>query len=476
MKILMRATINPLENMNKAKYVIENHVGGNIGNMIFTYSILKTIMVDDRVSVDFVNIKRTTVDDAYIDYVNSNYDMFIIPLANAFKNNFVVEMKKLTKLIKGLKIPCHIPCVGLQTYLTNKNFAASYQYNDVVIDFLKAVLEKTEIIGVRGGETAKYLSDIGFKQEKDFTVVGCPSMFVYGKDLPKLKDITLNEHSVVSFNSKTEFEEQKGYKPYVDFCKRNMPLFENHIYAAQQINDIRMAYLPKYDETIERAKNKFYDTDRIVSFTSIKSMFDYFEKNVDFSIGTRIHGNIGATLAGVPSIIVPYDKRVWELADYHNLPMVGMNDLTDDTTLYDLFEKADFNSIYKGHEDRFNHYVDFWNKLNIDTIYNHQYSDDVPFDKILNSTEYDGIILPYSAMSDSEKIKELEDMVAVYRNRANQMESKMNTLKQDSKAKISALQAENKKVKNELKKERSMSIFARIKRAVKRRLKRLLTK
>lgn len=40
--------------------------------------------------------------------------MFIIPLANAFREDFVEELRNLTKLIRKLKIPCVVIGVGVQ--------------------------------------------------------------------------------------------------------------------------------------------------------------------------------------------------------------------------------------------------------------------------------------------------------------------------------------------------------------------------
>ena len=114
MRYLIRGAINPLSNMNQTKFIIENHTGANIGNMIFLNSIVKTLLVDDDTTMDFINLKKKKITDEYIEKVNQSYDAFIIPLANAFKLNFYDELIILTDFIKKLRIPCHIIGVGIQ--------------------------------------------------------------------------------------------------------------------------------------------------------------------------------------------------------------------------------------------------------------------------------------------------------------------------------------------------------------------------
>ena len=55
MRILMRGAIDPMIDMNPAKFIIENHTGGNIGNMTFTNSIARTLLVDAQTTIDYLD-------------------------------------------------------------------------------------------------------------------------------------------------------------------------------------------------------------------------------------------------------------------------------------------------------------------------------------------------------------------------------------------------------------------------------------
>lgn len=407
MRILMRGAIDPLTAMDPAKFIIENHTGGNIGNMIFTHSIAKALLVDDDTTIDYVNIARQKTDRYYADFVNDNYDMFVIPLANAFKVKGHEEMTKIANFVKMLKIPCAIVGVGIQRTLGDDRFIDIYPHNDEVKYLVSTVLDKSPIIGVRGEMTGDYLSDLGFKAEKDFTVIGCPSMYTFGDTLPEVKKIELNENSVIAFNSKVEFEKLEGYQPFMEFSKRNMEAFPNMIYVQQQIDDVRMIYLDRYKRKLR--KNKMYDVTKAVSFVDIPSWIDYFKNNVDFSVGSRIHGNVAAILGGVPAVTIPFDRRVLELADYHNIPLYDYKLLDDKTTVYDIFEKADFNSIHVGHKERFEHYVDFLHKVGLDTIYDHEYAGKTPYDKRIEEENFYGVIKCYDVCDEKEQFKRYRD-------------------------------------------------------------------
>ena len=381
----------------------------------------------------------------------------------------------ITDFVKKLKIPCCIIGVGIQRTISKARFSEVYPHCEEAKAMVAAVLEKSPMVGVRGELTGEFLQDLGFLPEKDFTVIGCPSMFTYGDTLPEIKPTVLTGDSVISFNSKVEFEKLDGYRPFVEFARRNMELFPNMIYVQQQIDDVRMIYLDSIKQDLRAQKS--YDVDKAVSFTNIPAWIDYFRENVDFSFGSRIHGNVAAILAGVPSVAVPYDRRVLELAEYHNIPYIKVKPLAKVQTLYDVFEKADFSSVHRGHKERFGHYLDFLHTLGLDTIYDHDFKGEkIPYDKIMDAHQYPGVIKAYSTLTDAEKLERYKDSFQLYREIRKELTE---TLDEDKKeiaalkkqaAQTKQLEKENKELKEALNK----PLLVRILRAFLRRVKRLL--
>lgn len=82
-------------------------------------------------------------------------------------------------------------------------------------------------------------------------------------------------------------------------------------------------------------------------------------RSIDFSIGTRIHGNIAAVLAGTPAYIIAANSRVLELAEYHNIPHIAVNEFDFSKPVRDIYEETDFSVVNKGHKERYENFVDF---------------------------------------------------------------------------------------------------------------------
>lgn len=171
-RILMRMTTSPFDNDNLYSMVSKDKIGSNSGNLLFPYSIMRNIYKDGDVIDKY---PKANEEDA--DRINENYDLFLIPLANAFRESFVSELRNLTKLIKRLTIPCVVVGVGLQTKYEPKK-EMKYAFDTDVKNFVEAVLEKSKTLGVRGEITALYLKKLGFNESK-IEVIGCPSMFTW---------------------------------------------------------------------------------------------------------------------------------------------------------------------------------------------------------------------------------------------------------------------------------------------------------
>lgn len=174
MKILMRAPQDIFGNFNAFDTIVDDKIWSNVGNLIFPYSIYKNLVSEDVEIDTYSNIK---VSDAK--FINEHYDVFLIPLANAFRASFVNNLKILTQLVENLKIPCVVVGVGVQCEINDtSNATKGFSFDETVIRFLKAVADKSVYIGVRGQATYDYLSYLGFRDQT--RIIGCPSMYMYG--------------------------------------------------------------------------------------------------------------------------------------------------------------------------------------------------------------------------------------------------------------------------------------------------------
>src|SRR5699024_7164753 len=182
----------------------------------------------------------------------------------------------------------------------NYDVSKGFSFDDDVRAFVRAVLKKSSIIGVRGKITGDYLKYLGFEPEKDFTVIGCPSMYLYGRNLT-LRDVQLDNNSRVSLNTSNIASDTS-----MDFLLKVANRYKNYYFIPQSYNELIMNYFgfgeianvaPNFPQNIG---SKFYKEGRVKYFLNAPTWFE-FMKNTSLSIGGRLHGNIVATINGTPS-------------------------------------------------------------------------------------------------------------------------------------------------------------------------------
>ena len=133
-KYLIRSGLAPTELKQPEEMILNNLIGGNIGNLIYAYSIYRNLMTND---VEIIpDNYRINANDA--EMINKNYDAYIIPLADAFRETFVENLKKYTKLFEKLTIPVIVIGVGVKAPI-NKRIEDGFSFDEEVKSFVKAV-------------------------------------------------------------------------------------------------------------------------------------------------------------------------------------------------------------------------------------------------------------------------------------------------------------------------------------------------
>ena len=429
-KYLIRSGISPLEVFDPAHMILQNSIGGNVGNLVYAFGVYKTLMTDDVV----IEPDYYKIDPSQASYINENYDAYIIPLADAFRNDFVSSLRNYTKLIKKLKIPVYVIGVGLRAPFEPK-LDESFEFDNEVKEFVKAVLEKSSIIGVRGEITSEYLSRLGFQEGIDHMAIGCPSMYSFGSELA-IRETAITPESLVCVNSS-----RLSPNNVLDFITKSTKEFSNHYFIPQWLKELRMTYLgfPEIQKSGNNYPGKMSDevyvNNRVRYFLNVPTWLDFLSK-ADLAFGARLHGNIAATIAGTPSILIPKDGRMRELTEYHHLTHIWAKDIKEDTSIWDVIEKADFHQVSKYQAANFDRFIDFLNKNNIDHIYKEGYQPShIPFNDKLSNVHLLPPLEPLTGCSVTETIQrfetfsKLEDSLQVKQNqehlkKLNQLVSK----------------------------------------------------
>ena len=401
-KILIRTGTSPMDTPGIDAVLQKDMIGSNSGNLIYQYSVYRTLMTE---GTEFTSryFSASNCDDAYMEKINSEYDCVILPLANAFRENFA--LKPLTEFINKLKIPCVVIGCGLQAK-NMEQIHAGFPYDDDARNFVSAVLDHSAMLGLRGEMTAEYLKKLGFTPEQHFTVTGCPSLYTRGLALPQPRMNELNTDSRISINTCAIQP-----KPLHSLIARTIAEYPNYHMVFQKWDELALlrygvpvvansfaskdgnAYYPR------TLRHESVRNGRSIGFVNAQAWHTYMQQK-DFSFGSRIHGNIVAVLNGTPAFVFTTDTRTEELCRYHNIQHMSAKQVQEGWNIRDVYEKADFASVNRGHEERFRHFVDFLNANGLEHIYSDTLTpDSVPFDRALEQlpdwgrVQYEGVSL-----------------------------------------------------------------------------------
>lgn len=403
-RILIRASISPFEQREPVGLLDKNLLGNNTGNLLFAYSMSRTLYTEDT-EIDFIPDIKVLMSEVSPEYINENYDYLVLPMANSFRETYCTILRKWSELIEKLTIPCVVTGIGVQmAYEPDIN--SKHPYDDMVKRFITAVLNHSHSVGVRGVITQAYLNHLGFR---DIDVTGCPSIEMFGPGLKVRDPKPLTKESAVcvtgSLLSPLNFNK---------FMVKNFEKLPNYYFMPQFNDDLRLMYLGIPFHTVNEAQKLYpHDissevlvNDRARFFIDMPSILK-FNESIDFNYGTRIHGAVGCILCGVPSLLFTSDARTRELADYHNVPSMPVSVIDDDTDIFDIYEKTDFSIVSKGHEERFWHFVDFLNNNGLPHIYQDKNRKNVPFDERIKEIDFYGPVHSIYTCSKEEMLERM---------------------------------------------------------------------
>ena len=318
--ILLRAPKSPFVPATVERTLAENLIGNNSGNLVFIGAAWKLLSTRGA-EITAAGLGGYPARAAEF---SERHDVYVAPLADAFRLGWEASLERLTTFIEQLTIPVVILGVGAQGGI---DFSAERlkPIEPIVKRFVRAVLDRGPTIGVRGERTAAYLEGLGFS---DVEVIGCPSMFMHGDRLEVSKRVPdLGRDSRLAIN----IGHSRGYSHVAEMrafirppraavsapdplrpgpldprgprerrdrpdrrCgSRQMPLEESHPLLQPRTG----ALLHRAVAVDQRTCAEF-----------------------DFSFGTRIHGNIAALIAGTPAFVLAPDSRTLELARYFEIP------------------------------------------------------------------------------------------------------------------------------------------------------------
>lgn len=366
-RILLRSGKSPFDVDSLERSLHRDVFATNAGNLIFSDAAHK-ILTTPRTEVVSNGI-RTIASEA--ERINQEYDVFVVPLANAFRPTFEQPLSRMTQLIKKLRIPVVVLGVGAQADL-KYDARRLKPMEPTVRQFVTAVLDRSASIGVRGEFTEQYLKDMGFR---DVEAIGCPSMFMNGETFTVEKRVeSLTSESRISVNGSHSAVRSHGLDAIIRQAHQRYP----HLRFIGQ--NLLEAELLHWRETSHAAggqtsmpthpSHPMYREGKVRLYVDPATWISEL-REFDFSFGSRIHGNIAALLAGVPSTVLCSDSRTLELCRYFGIPHRKISEVPKNVDPAELYEAADFGDLVNGHKERFLRFTGFMERNGLENAFTH---------------------------------------------------------------------------------------------------------
>ena len=366
-RILLRSPKDPFHVMTVPEVLQRSVIGGNAGNLLFSTAVHKFLLTEGTEIVP--NRLRAEPDEAA--RINDEFDLFVIPLANAFRLNLEPYLDRLARLVERLTIPVVIFGVGVQTDL-GYDLGRLRRIDGTVTRLVRAVLERSASVGVRGECTADYLRSLGFP-ERVVDVIGCPSMFLHGDRLQVVrKTPRLTEESRIAVSATTH----SALDPKLGRLLRTAhERYPHLLYVMQSHRDLELLYWGDTSQAAGRTSDSpvyrshpLHQEGKARLFLDparwIDTLADY-----DFAFGTRIHGGIAALLAGTPATVLCHDARTFELCRYFAIPHRTLPQVPDDLDPAELYQEADLGPLLRGHRERFDRLVAFMDRNGLPHVF-----------------------------------------------------------------------------------------------------------
>ena len=370
-KILFRSKTTPFDIFDPVTFVEYDKCGSNLGNLLYQHSVYKHLSTENQE----IEINNNSVDTKKIDFINQNYDHFVVPLANAFRPSFGKSLDKLTQFLKGIKIPVTIVGVGAQTDHTG-NFDNLNSIKPQVKEFLSVVLDKGNSVGVRGSITQQYVESLGFIGKAD--IIGCPSLFTYPENIINMRKVDgLDDNLKLAINLSATGQQAAFSENLNNFEKifsLNFNRYNDICYIPQETRSLELlTYGVNRKKGIEHAMisvslaEKIFNENKVKFFLNSYSWFEYLSQR-DFTFGTRLHGCIASLVGGTPAMLFAHDSRTLEIAEHFALPYINLNYENRTLDAKELYDLVDLNPMQNKYEDNLRIYAQFLRKNGLETI------------------------------------------------------------------------------------------------------------
>lgn len=341
----------------------------NTGNALFTTSVFRAVNTRNaEVASDGLAVERNHRSaDALAGEINEKFDSYVMPMANSFRSAFLPALDRMSEVIERLRIPATVVGVGAQLPLDGDFSGESEELRAGTKRFVRAVLERSASVGVRGEFTRDFLVDLGFPADR-IDIIGCPSLFDAGPAAQVTKRAaSLETDAPVAIN--LDYNVPGADRIFTD----NFDRFERLTLVSQVTPEAQLLLwgrpITDYPATLPRdTSHPLYRAGAMRFFPDPTRWVEFMAEQA-FAAGTRLHGCFSALMAGTPAMLLAHDSRTLELSRYHGTPHLLLQDATAPLDLADLYEQTDLTTFNALRRENFERYTSFLDRNGIAHIF-----------------------------------------------------------------------------------------------------------
>jgi hypothetical protein len=334
----------------------------NIGNIAFLDAINRSLLgIKNISSREFIRLQNQ---------FDSDY-VIVLALANFLSDTWTAPEGFIEALSRYRIV---LFSVGVQSQLDEE---ADIVLSEDAQSILELARKSGTLIGVRGEISHRYLNGLGIES----LAIGCPSVHLAPAEITYTTP--LEGARICTSNTMRGFHRDISKKVNefaLKYCSGYMLQTESAIMAdCMELPNEVINFIANQSGNPHHAdllRNKFFDYGYYNEFPDQwndlrawfkqNAKFNYtvdswraYASQFDFCIGTRFHGNVMALQAGIPSLIIPVDARVADMAQFHYLPAISFEDFSNIHEISEITPYLNFNDYNQHHGNNQKIYNEF---------------------------------------------------------------------------------------------------------------------
>lgn len=313
--------------------------GGNTGNIVHAVAARRILGKYEEKN----GIRPWT--DEEVEWIEANCSHIVYIAANAVRigTEGGAHEDRLSQMADNMlrtSLPTVVFGLGAQAPL---KFNGTPTVADGTQKLLRVLSERSRSIAVRGAFTAEMLNAFGVR---NVTITGCQSALYWLK--PTFSQATLTAPNAATARVAFNYTSMLREPPLINRA------IEARWYGIGQQHQTELDLIadPSADpgNSIQGAfdRNELDPHSFIAwlkqsfsQFHDLQEWLDFLSENIDFSFGSRFHGNMAALLAGVRASWITHDMRTKELVEHMQLPHMELN-AAKMAPLHELIAAADY--------------------------------------------------------------------------------------------------------------------------------------